>query len=91
MKTSEVEMAQFLEGLKAPQSRRIVECLRDKPLTKNELIKKSKLSERSIELHLEPLSKSKLVLQKVEGQSTRLHLNKKRFKKYSDWFVQFQD
>jgi DNA-binding transcriptional ArsR family regulator len=89
MKPSEIEMANFLEILKAPQSRRIVDTLREKPLTEIQLIKNSKLSKRSIELHLLPLIQAKLIVKKKQESSFYYALNKKLLKRNADWFAKF--
>jgi len=45
MKLGEIEMANFLESLKAPQCRRIVDTLHEKPLTEIQLIKKEQIKQ----------------------------------------------
>jgi DNA-binding transcriptional ArsR family regulator len=89
MKRSEIEMANFLESLKAPQCRRIVDTLHEKPLTEVQLIKKSKLSKRSIELHLLPLIQAKLIVKKKQESNIYYALNKKLLKRNVDWFAKF--
>ena len=89
MKPSEIEMANFLESLKAPQSRRIVDTLHETPLTEIQLIKNSKLSKRSIELHVHPLIQAKLVVKKKKESSVYYALNKKLLKRNADWFAKF--
>ena len=89
MKLGEIEMANFLESLKAPQCRRIMDTLHEKPLTEIQLIKKSKLSKRSIELHLLPLIRAKLIVKKKQESSIYYALNKKLLKRNADWFAKF--
>ena len=89
MKPSEIEMVNVLERLKAPQCRRIVDSLHEKPLTENQLIKKGKLSKRSIELHLLPLIQAKLVVKKKQDSSIIYALNKKLLMRNADWFGKF--
>jgi DNA-binding transcriptional ArsR family regulator len=89
MKRSEIEMANFLESLKAPQCRRIVDTLYEKPLTEIQLIKKSKFSKRSIELHLLPLMQAKLIVKKKQESSFYYVLNKKLLERNADWFSKF--
>ena len=89
MKPGEIEMANFLESLKAPQCRRIVDTLHEKPLTEIQLIKKSKLSKKSIELHLSLLIQAKLVVKKKQESSIYYALNKKLFNRNADWFSKF--
>ena len=89
MKPSEIEMANFLETLKAPQSRRIVDTLHEKPLTEIQLIKNSKLSKRSIELHLLPLIRAKLIVKKKKESSVYYALNRKLIERNANWFAKF--
>ena len=89
MKPSEIEMANFLESLKAPQSRRIVDTLLEEQLTESQLIKKSKLSKRSIELHVIPMIQAKLVIKKKKESSVYYALNRKLVKRNADWFAKF--
>ena len=89
MKPSEIEMANFLESLKAPQSRRIVDTLHETPLTEIQLIKNSKLSKRSIELHVHPLIQAKLVVKKKQESRIYYALNKKLLKRNAVWFAKF--
>ena len=89
MKPSEIEMAIFLESLKAPQSRRIVDTLLEEQLTESQLIKKSKLSKRSIELHVIPMIQAKLVIKKKKESSVYYALNRKLVKRNADWFAKF--
>jgi len=89
MKPGEIEMANFLESLKAPQCRRIVDTLHEKPLTEIQLNKKSKLSKRSIELHLLPLIQAKLVVKKKQNSSIYYALNMNLLKRNTDWFAKF--
>ena len=88
VKKSEVEMAEFLEALKAPQSRRILEKLATKDMSLDNLIKSTKFSERSIQLHLEPLIKAKLVSKSKDGQ---FKVNWAKFNRNSDWFKSISD
>jgi DNA-binding transcriptional ArsR family regulator len=89
MKPSEIEVANFLESLKAPQSRRIVDTLHETPLTEIQLIKKSKLSKRSIELHVHPLIQAKLVVKKKQESSIYYALNRKLIERNANWFAKF--
>ena len=88
MNKHELEMAEFLEALKAPQSRRILEKIAIKELSLEKLIKSTKLSERSIQLHLEPLIKARLVSKNKDGL---LKLNWDKFMRNADWFKSFPD
>ena len=80
-------MANFLESLKAPQCRRIVEALNQESLTESQLIKKSKLSQRSIELHLDSLIKAKLIVKKKRGSIYDFSINRKLLDRNANWFV----
>jgi DNA-binding transcriptional ArsR family regulator len=83
VKKQEIEMAEFLEALKAPQSRRILEKLAAEDMSIKTLIKKTKFSNQSIQLHLQPLMMSKLVLKSRTGL---LKLNRTKFNEIADWF-----
>ena len=88
VKKSEVEMAEFLEALKAPQSRRILEKLAIKDMSLDNLIKNTKFSERSIQLHLEPLIKAKLVSKSKDGL---FKVNWSKFNRNAGWFKSISD
>jgi DNA-binding transcriptional ArsR family regulator len=83
VKKQEIEMAAFLEALKAPQSRRILEKLAAEDMSVETLIKKTKFSSQSIQLHLQPLLKAKLV---SRSRSGFLRLNRTKFNQIADWF-----
>ena len=89
MKPSEIEMANFLESLKAPQGRRIMESLLKKPLTEAQLVKMSRLSKKSIVLHLLPLIEAKLVLVRKNETGIHYSINEKIFIRNANWFAQF--
>ena len=84
MKKHELDMAQFLEALKAPQSRRIIEKLALKDLSLRDLMKATKLSEQSIKLHAQPLIHASLVKKTRTGL---WKLNRVKFQQYSEWFA----
>jgi len=86
MKTHEIQFATFLDSLKAPQCRRIVEVLADGQMTESDLVRKTKLSKKSVELHLELLLVAKVVVKRKSGALTKLSVNKKLFLENSDWF-----
>lgn len=81
-------MAEFLDVLKAPQSRRILEKLATKDMSVDNLIKSTKLSERSIQLHLKPLIKAKLVSKSKDGL---FKVNWANFNQNADWFKSISD
>lgn len=76
-------MAEFLDVLKAPQSRRIIEVIFHEEVSIETLIKRTKLSENSIRLHLQPLLKAKLILKSSNGF---LRLNLRKFIRNTEWF-----
>ncbi|MFM1937709.1 MAG: hypothetical protein RLZZ320_567 [Actinomycetota bacterium] len=76
-------MAEFLEALKAPQSRRILEKLATEDMSIETLTKKTKFSNQSIQLHLRPLIKAKLVSKNRTGL---LKINMAKFNQIADWF-----
>ena len=88
MKKHELEMAEFFEALKAPQSRRIFEKLATKDMSLDDLIKSTKFSERSIQLHLEPLIKAKLVSKSKDGL---FRVNWAKFHRNAGWFKSISD
>ena len=88
VKKSELEMAEFLEALKAPQSRRIIEKLATKEMDLDNLIKNTKLSVQSIQLHLKPLIKAKLVSKSKDGL---FKVNWAKFNRNADWFKSISD
>jgi len=81
-------MIEFLESLKAPQSRRIIESLLLENLSLKALSKKTKLSVGSIELHLKPLLKSGLVILNSENE---YRINKSKFNRSLSWFTSIAD
>jgi DNA-binding transcriptional ArsR family regulator len=83
VKKQEIEMADFLEALKTPQSRRIIEKLATEDMSIETLIKKTKFSNQSMQLHLRPLMEAKLVSRSRAGM---LRLNRVKFKQIADWF-----
>ena len=83
-----MEMAEFLEALKAPQSRRILEKLAIKDMSLDDLVRSTKFSERSIQLHLMPLIKSKLVLKSKDGL---FKVNWSKFNRNAGWFKSISD
>jgi DNA-binding transcriptional ArsR family regulator len=88
MRKDEIEMVEFLESLKAPQSRRIIETLMIENLSLKALSKKTKLSVGSIELHLKPLLKSGLVILNNENE---YRINKSKFNRSLSWFTSIAD
>lgn len=88
MKKYELEMAEFLDALKAPQSRRILEKLAAKDMDLDNLIKSTKFSERSIQLHLKPLINAKLVSKSKDGL---FKVNWAKFNRNANWFKSISD
>jgi len=87
MKPSETQFALNLEALAAPQCRRIVQALVEKPHSGQELAKACKLSPASIEKHLEPLIGAGLVVfTKVDGIEF-LKLERSTLQPTIDWFA----
>jgi DNA-binding transcriptional ArsR family regulator len=84
MRKDEVEMAEFLDSLRAPQSRRIIESLVVENLKLDALSKKTKLSIASIELHLKPLLHFGLV---TLNSKKEYRINKSKFKRCLAWFT----
>jgi len=84
MRKEEIEMVEFLDSLKAPQSRRIIESLVEENMKLEVLSKKTKLSVGSIELHLKPLLDSGLVT--INSQK-EYRINKSKFNRCLAWFT----
>ncbi len=86
MKPHEIQFSLNLEALSAPQCRRIIEALIDKPMAITQLSKTCKLTPASINKHLEILKKSGLVkVRAVDGDQVAQIQNSK-FKPTLDWF-----
>ena len=86
MKPSEIQFAQNLQGLSAPQCRRIVEALVRDSLTIKDLSKLCKLTPGSIDKHLEILTQAGLVKVRSVGGAKKAHLQASKFKPTLDWF-----
>jgi DNA-binding transcriptional ArsR family regulator len=84
MRKEEIEMVEFLDSLKAPQSRRIIESLVEENMKLEVLSKKTKLSVGSIELHLKPLLNSGLV---TFNSQKEYRINKSKFNRCLAWFT----
>ena len=84
MRKDEVEMAEFLECLKAPQSRRIIESLVAENMKIEILSKRSKLSLGSIEIHIQPLLDSGIVSRTSKKE---YRLNRSKFNRCLSWFT----
>jgi DNA-binding transcriptional ArsR family regulator len=87
LKDSEVQFALNLEALSAPQCRRILQALVEKPLSSQELTKACKLSPASIGMHLEPLIRARLVaVTQVDGIEV-LKFERPTLQPTIDWFA----
>lgn len=86
MKPIENEMALFLNSISAPQSRRIVEVLIQDSLEITSLSRKSRLSIKSIELHLAPLLEAKIVKRSKRDKKLIYILDTKKFSRNTKWF-----
>jgi DNA-binding transcriptional ArsR family regulator len=87
MKPHEIQFSLNLEALSAPQCRRIIEALIDKPMAITQLSKTCKLTPASINKHLEILKKSGLVkVRAVDGDQVA-QIQKSKFKPTLDWFL----
>jgi len=87
MKPSETQFALNLEALAAPQCRRIVRALVEKPLSVNEVAKDCKLTTASVQKHLEPLIRSGLVTVISSDGSEVLKLERSTLQPTIDWFA----
>jgi DNA-binding transcriptional ArsR family regulator len=86
MKPSEIQFAQNLQALSAPQCRRIIEVLIQGPCTLKDLSKCCKLTPASIDKHLEILIQAGLVKVRSVGGVRKAHLQTSKFKPTLDWF-----
>ncbi len=88
MKPSEIQFAQNLQALSAPQCRRIIEVLIQGPCTLKDLSKRCKLTPASIDKHLEILIQAGLVKLRIVGGTKTAHLQISKFKPTLDWFIE---
>ena len=86
MKPNEIQFAQNLQALSAPQCRRIVEALVEESHTFKDLSKRCKLTPASIEKHLQILTQAGLVKIRSVGGVQKAHLQTSKFKPTLDWF-----
>jgi DNA-binding transcriptional ArsR family regulator len=86
MKPSEIQFAQNLQALSAPQCRRIVEALIQDSHTLKELSKLCKLTPASIDKHLEILTKAGLVKVRSVGRVKKAYLQNSKLKPTVAWF-----
>jgi len=86
MKLSEIQFAQNLQALSAPQCRRIVEVLVQDSHTLKDLSKLCKLTPASIDKHLEILIQAGLVKVRSVGGVKKAYLQTSKFKPTLDWF-----
>jgi DNA-binding transcriptional ArsR family regulator len=91
MKPSEIQFAQNLQGLSAPQCRRIVEALVRDSRTIKDLSKLCKLTPASIDKHLEILIQAGLVKVRSVGGAKKAYLQASKFKPTLDWFNKLSD
>jgi DNA-binding transcriptional ArsR family regulator len=87
MKPHEIQFSLNLEALSAPQCRRIIEALIDKPMAITQLSKTCKLTPASINKHLEILKKSGLVKVRAVDGDQFAQIQKSKFKPTLDWFL----
>ena len=88
MKPSEIQFAQNLQALSAPQCRRIVEALIQDSHTLKELSKLCKLTPASIDKHLEILNEAGLVKIRSVGGVKKAYLQISKLKPTLAWFSQ---
>ena len=86
MKPSEIQFAKNLEALKSPQCRRIIRALYTEARTVADLAAVCKLSQGSIEKHLEVLADAGLVETKVMAGAVTYVLQTEVFSETHDWF-----
>ena len=91
MKPNEIQFAQNLQALCAPQCRRIVEALVQDSHTMKDLSKLCKLTPASIDKHLEILIQAGLVKVRSVGGVKKAYLQTSKFKPTLDWFKKLTD
>ena len=87
MKDSEHQFALNLEALSAPQCRRIVQALIEKPLSHQELARTCKLSLASIGIHLQVLIRAELVAVTPVDGIEMLKFERSILQPTIDWFA----
>jgi DNA-binding transcriptional ArsR family regulator len=85
MKLGEIQFAKNLDALKSPQCRRIVKALYVEDLAVSEPVRICKLTEGSVEKHLEVLTSAELV--SATASLGKYSLNSGAFSETHDWFV----
>jgi DNA-binding transcriptional ArsR family regulator len=88
MKPNEIQFAQNLQALSAPQCRRIVEALVQDSHTMKDLSKLCKLTPASIDKHLEILNEAGLVKIRSVGGVKKAYLQISKLKPTLAWFSQ---
>lgn len=82
-------MEDVFKALGDPTRRRILELLRDRPLTAGEIADEFHISKPSISHHLSILKNSQLVVDERSGQNIIYSLNMTVFQEIMSWFLDF--
>lgn len=82
-------MGDVFKALGDPTRRRILELLRDRPLTAGEIADEFHISKPSISHHLSILKNSQLVVDERSGQNIIYSLNMTVFQEIMSWFLDF--
>jgi len=84
-------MGDVFKALGDPTRRRILELLKEKPLTAGEIADEFQISKPSISHHLTILKNSQLVIDERQGQNIIYSLNMTVFQEIMSWFLEFMD
>lgn len=82
-------MGDVFKALGDPTRRKILELLREKPLTAGEIADKFQISKPSISHHLTILKNSHLVIDERQGQNIIYSLDMTVFQEVMSWFLDF--
>lgn len=83
-------MMTAIKALAEPTRFHIVEALREKPRSVNEIVIKLKLNQPQVSKHLKVLSDAGLVEMKPMAQQHVYALNPKHFKEIDDWLKPYR-
>lgn len=82
-------MGDVFKALSDPTRRKILELLRERPLTAGEISDEFQISKPSISHHLTILKNSQLVIDERQGQNIIYSLNMTVFQEVMSWFLDF--
>jgi DNA-binding transcriptional ArsR family regulator len=86
----QIMKAAFLSALSEPNRLQIVELLRDRPLSVNEIMLDLGLSQPQTSKHLKYLADSGVVLRHAVAQKRIYRLNPEPFQQFDEWLASFE-